>query len=289
MISIYANVDRILFNYSKETANDIEKFRITTFSFLFLLFMSLTLLKKLKTLAKDTTTVPLSRIPADVEKICFIVCNTYTSYRLSLGDGPLNDAITFATSMKSYGFTQYFMHNPHSRNFLSYLDAFFKNTLKHLVVYYVGHGTTVADLNKDEDDGYDEAFVFEDGTIIDDILLEHLIKNKNETSRLTLITDACHSGSIWDIQSKVVNGNAVPQMVMSISAANDKQTAKQAVIDRKEQGIFTMNLGTTLKKKPAITPKDLLTELRTPLKKYSQTCTVAYSSKELETKTIFND
>lgn len=29
---------------------------------------------------------------------------------------------------------------------------------------------------------------------------------------------------------------------MSISDTNDKQTAKQAVVGRKEQGIFTMNL-----------------------------------------------
>ena len=44
---------------------------------------------------------------------------------------------------------------------------------------------------------------------------------------------------------------------MSISDTNDKQTAKQAVVGRKEQGIFTMNFVKVLKTKQLITPKDL--------------------------------
>ncbi|OHT12703.1 Clan CD, family C14, metacaspase-like cysteine peptidase [Tritrichomonas foetus] len=249
--------------------------------------MSAKLVKKLKTYATDVIKTPISRLPKD-ERACFIVCNTYTSYRLSLGDGPLNDAINFAAAMKNYGFTQYYLHNPHSRNFLKYLDAFFKNVSQHLIIYYVGHGTQVADLNADEDDGYDEAFVFEDGTMIDDILLDHLMKNKNETSRVTMVTDACHSGSIWDLQTKNVDGKVLPENIMSISAANDKQTAKQAVLNRKEQGIFTMNLASVLKKKPEITPKALVTELRTPLRKYSQTCTIAMTTKSMNEQPIFN-
>lgn len=250
--------------------------------------MSSTLLKKLKKLATDVSKTPISRLK-EQENVCFIACNTYTSYRLSLGDGPLNDAITFATAMKSYGFNQYYLHNPHSKIFLKYLDAFFEKTTKHLVVYYVGHGTTVSDLNKDEDDGYDEAFVFEDSTLIDDTLLEHLINKKNESSKVTLVTDACHSGSIWDLQSKNVNGKDLPQKIMSIAAANDKQTAKQAVIDRKEQGIFTMNLSKALKNKPSTTPKELLTALKKELKKYSQTCTIAMTTKSLNTQPIFSN
>lgn len=247
--------------------------------------MSKTLLTKLKKLATDVIKTPVTRLQSE-ESVCFIVCNTYTTYRLSLGDGPLNDAITFATSMKSYEFKQYYLHNPHSRNFLKYLDAFLKNTTKHLVVYYVGHGTTVADLNGDEDDGYDEAFVFDDGVMIDDILLEHLIQNKHSESKVTLVTDACHSGSIWDLQTKKKD---LPTNVLSISAANDKQTAKQTLINRKEQGIFTSNLSTVLKKTPKETPKQLTTDLRAPLKKYSQTCTVAMTSKELNTLPIFTE
>lgn len=248
--------------------------------------MSTTLLKKLKKIATDIVKTPTSRI-TEQKNVCLIVCNTYTSYRLSLGDGPLNDAITFATSMKSYGFKQYYMHNPHSKNFLKYLDSVLEKTTNHLVIYYVGHGTTVADLNKDEDDGYDEAFVFEDSTLIDDILLEHLIDKKNANSKVTMVTDACHSGSIWDIQSKTVNGRTLPQNIMSISASNDKQTAKQTVIDRKEQGIFTMNFSKVLKTKPSITPKELLSSLKKQLKKYSQTCTIAMTTKSLNTSPIF--
>ena len=250
--------------------------------------VSSSLLKKLKALATDVVKTPVSRL-AKNERACLIICNTYSSYQLSLGDGPMNDAITFATSMKNFEFKQYYMHNPHSRNFLSYLDAFLKNTTQHLVVYYVGHGTTVTDTNGDEDDNTDEAFVFDDGTMVDDILVEHLIKNKNESSRVTLVTDACHSGSIWDIQGGNVLGRVIPENVISISAANDKQTAKQAYINRKEQGIFTMNLSSILKKKPEITGSQLPSELRPSLKKYSQTCVVAGSDKHITEIPIFKD
>lgn len=245
--------------------------------------MSSTLVKKLKKLAKDVKSLPITRIPNDLDKATLIVCNTYTSARLSLGDGPMNDAITFATSMKAFGFTQYYLHNPVSRTFLNYLDAFFRKTKGHLVVYYVGHGTTVYDTSGDEDDKYDEAFVFEDGVMIDDTLIKHLISNKASSSRITLVTDACHSGSIWDIQSK----SNLPKNLISIAAANDKQTAKQTIIDRKEQGIFTMNFGKALKSNPKLTPKQLVTELKTPLKKYSQTCVVVTTSKDLASKPLF--
>lgn len=249
--------------------------------------MSSTLLKKLKSLATEIIKTPISRLN-EQENVCLIVCNTYSSYRLSLGDGPLNDAISFATSIKSYGFKQYYLHNAHSKIFLKYFDALLEKTSKHLIIYYVGHGTTVADVNKDEDDGSDEAFVFEDSTLIDDILIEHLIDKKNANSRLTLVTDACHSGSIWDIQGGNVNGRSLPQNIMSISASNDKQTAKQTVIDRKEQGIFTMNFVKALKAKPSITPKDLLSTLKKELKKYSQTCTIAMTTKSLNNLPIFS-
>lgn len=75
---------------------------------------------------------------------------------------------------------------------------------------------------------------------------------------------------------------------MSISDTNDKQTAKQAVVDRKEQGIFTMNLVKVLKTKQLITPKDLATSLKKDLKKYSQTCAIAMTTKKMNTTPIFS-
>jgi hypothetical protein len=35
----------------------------------------------------------------------------------------------------------------------------------------------------------DEAYYFKDGNVIDDVLFDHLIKNKNNTSTMILIID----------------------------------------------------------------------------------------------------
>lgn len=243
--------------------------------------------RRLKTYGRDLSTIPLSRVPAEMEKACFICVNTYTSYRLNLGTGPLNDAVTFAKAMKNFGYQIYFLHNPHCRNFLNYLDKYFANTTQELVVYYVGHGTSVKDLDKDEADGYDEAFVFDDGNIIDDDLITHLIDNKHPDNEIVLVTDACHSGSIWDIQGGDIKGRKLPNRIMSISAANDKQTAKQTMINRAEQGIFTYNLSKILKKNPSITPPQLQSEMRKALRQYGQTVTVGTTSNDMLDEPIF--
>ncbi|EAX81754.1 Clan CD, family C14, metacaspase-like cysteine peptidase, partial [Trichomonas vaginalis G3] len=165
--------------------------------------------------------------------------------------------------------------------FLHYLDYFFKNTTKHLALFYVGHGTNVKDLDGDEDDGFDEALFFVNGVVVDDVLIDHLIKHKNPESVLTLITDACHSGTIWDIQSGNCNGRELPAKIMSISAAADKQTAKQTVVERVEQGMFSYNFEKLIKQDANLKPRDLKRGIKTALQKYGQTCAIATTSAEL--------
>ncbi|OHT08161.1 Clan CD, family C14, metacaspase-like cysteine peptidase [Tritrichomonas foetus] len=244
--------------------------------------------RRLKEYGRDLGTIPISRLPTEIEKAAFICVNTYTSYRLSLGTGPMNDAVSFAKCLKSSGYQIYFLHNPHSRNFLKYLDAFFKNTTYELVVYYVGHGTSVTDTDREESDRKDEAFVFDDGVIVDDVLIDHLIDNKNPDNKLILVTDACHSGSIWDIQGGNVHGRELPPNIMSISAANDAQTAKQTMINRQEQGIFTYNLTKTLKKNPSMTPRELQASMRTILRKYSQSFSIGTTTPSLLDEPLFD-
>jgi hypothetical protein len=244
--------------------------------------------RTLKSLGRDIASIPLSRLPTAIEKAAFLCVNSYTSYRLSLGTGPINDAVSFAKLMKQYGFEIYFMHNPHCRNFLKYLDAFFKATSKELVIYYVGHGTNVRDTSGDEADGQDEAFVFDDGFIVDDDLITHLSDNKNPDSEVVLVTDACHSGTIWDIQAGNVKGRQLPPGVISISAAADAQTAKQTMIDRVDQGVFTYNLCKTLKSEPYLTPNELAAKMKTILKKYQQTFVVGTTSPKFLTEPLFS-
>lgn len=72
--------------------------------------------------------------------------------------------------------------------------------LETLVVTFSGHGTWLPDLSGDEPDGRDEALcpydVSEDCLITDDELHATLLE-RDRKSRVILITDACHSGSVF--------------------------------------------------------------------------------------------
>ena len=229
----------------------------------------------------DLKKLSVSSMPSTNDKIGFLAVNTYIGTRYSLGEGPMNDAVSMAKMLTRAGYKVYFIENAKKSNFLEWLRYFFKSTSNHLISYYVGHGTTTVDKTGDEADGKDEAFFFEDGILVDDILIETLIDNKHQESTLTLITDACHSGSVWDIQGGNVKGRQLPSNIISISAASDKQTAKQTMVDREEQGIFTSGIKKLQKFNTDITPNEIRTQLGNQLKKYQQTINIGTTSPEL--------
>ena len=243
--------------------------------------------RRLKNYGRDLSTIPLSRLPTDLEKCCFICCNTYSSYRLNLGVGPINDAVSWAKCMERYHYKIYFLHNPHSRNFLKYLDHFFEKTTNHLVVYYVGHGSSVKDTNGDEADGYDEVMVFDNGYIVDDELAQYLNKYSRGTAHTILLSDCCHSGTIWDIPEKIDKAKKFPANIMSISAAEDSQTAKQMKQNNSTQGIFTFNFWTLIRSKPNITSPEIEKVLNKEMKQFKQQYVAYPTRRDMLQKPIF--
>lgn len=227
---------------------------------------------------KDVTKAEL---PPTFEKAALFVVNDYNGTKYDLGMGPDNDGYHMSKLFANFGFDCYYLRNARKASFLKYLDYFFKNTTVHLVLFYVGHGTNVKDIDGDEDDGFDEALFFVDGVVVDDVLISHLIENKNPDNVLTLITDACHSGTIWDIQSGNFKGRELPGKIMSISAAADKQTAKQTVVEKMEQGMFSYNFRKLIKQDPNLKPRDLKRGIKTALQKFGQTAAIATTSAEL--------
>lgn len=72
-----------------------------------------------------------------------------------------------------------------------------------LFFHYSGHGGQTADLDGDEDDGYDEVIYPVDfrtsGHIVDDEMHRIMVKSLVPGVRLTAIFDSCHSGSALDL------------------------------------------------------------------------------------------
>lgn len=73
-----------------------------------------------------------------------------------------------------------------------------------LVFYYSGHGSYVKDSSNDEIDGNDEVLVPIDyeteGYISDDMLFDYLLKPLQSGVRVFLMTDCCHSGTLFDLK-----------------------------------------------------------------------------------------
>lgn len=130
------------------------------------------------------------------------------------------------------------------------------------LLYTSSHGTQIPDANGDESDGYDEAYVLYEtqtddngniknmiGLLVDDNL-ENMLSNIN--AKKFLITDACHSGSMYksfnsNVRSKSIKissgfrGKGVlgkinkPKNLIVLGATEDNEKA----LDTDEGGMFT--------------------------------------------------
>jgi hypothetical protein len=223
-----------------------------------------------------------SGLNKNLNKAALLVVNTYTKKEYQLGVAPMNDAVNVADSLIPLGFKVYFTHNPKSAEFLKILKHFISMTKTELFIYYTGHGTRVTDKNGDEADGKDEAMVFDDAFVTDDKLLE-VLKTKCEGSKVILVNDCCHSGSIWDLKI----GKGLPENCLCLSAAMDSQTAKQTSVGGADQGIFTFYFFSYVDENKSITADEMEAQINTKISKYNQHFTKSSTSPGMFSKPIF--
>jgi len=247
-------------------------------------------LKRLGTYGTDITDMNIEKklkCKAPFQKACFICCNHYTKPSYVLGAGPINDSATVASNHQKRGYQVFFCVNPTPERFLDLVTFFLYNTKNSLTVFFTGHGAQVKDKSGDEDDGFDEAMVFDSGHIVDDDLLVLLEEATPKTLRVLLLTDCCHSGSIWDLQSEK-DKKKLPPKVISISAAKDSQTAKQTKMNKMDQGIFTYFFWKILNARPNITPKQLEPIINRGMLKFNQHYTFCAATPAMENQPIFS-
>lgn len=169
-----------------------------------------------------------------------------------------------------------------------------------LVFHYSGHGSQVRDRNGDElDDQLDEILCPHDldweDPLTDDCLAE-LFKQLPKGVYLTMICDACHSGSMdrdvtvlksaksilppFDIRSrsydKILPKNRMgkkdkgTQSHVLISGCKDSQTSADAYIDGRHQGALTWALTKTIRENTGINWREAHTKTSELLSGYSQ-------------------
>jgi hypothetical protein len=246
-------------------------------------FGALNPIRRLKEIARDAQQIPLEVFRQKMEKVFLISVNTYTSYDMNIGSGPFEDAFQLARIVKLHGYEIFYIHNPHAATFLNYFDRFLALTTAHLFFLYVGRGTSVADLSGDETDGYDEALVYDDANIIDDVLVTHLVHNKNPDNIVTLLTDARHKDVIWNMAEKADDGRPIPAGVRSLSAERRFQTMTKTLDEdvRVEKGAFVHAITEALRADPGATPRSLEKLVTDRMREVGQAYTFGTTSPEL--------
>lgn len=125
------------------------------------------------------------------------------------------------------------------RNILRTMEQWLVNSTQpgdRVVIYYSGHGGQVADQSGDEEDGLDETLVavdtkadgrLETNQVTDDEVGDILRRLKGRD--VTLIVDACHSGTIArSVRPKEYDGEALPRTIFPQRISRDARYDVQA-------------------------------------------------------------
>jgi hypothetical protein len=108
--------------------------------------------------------------------------------------------------------------------------------LRHVFISYSGHGVSVPDQNGDEVDGSDECVCpsdYQTAGILSDDVLKTLFSKFFKSTKITVLMDCCHSGSILDLPYTYISSTKQdiqtsaachPKIVM-ISGCTDSQTS----------------------------------------------------------------
>ncbi|CAL9021224.1 unnamed protein product [Prunus brigantina] len=148
-----------------------------------------------------------------------------------------------------------------------------------LVFYFSGHGLRQPDFQNDEIDGYDETICpvdfLKEGMILDNDINKTIVWPLKAGVKLHAIVDACHSGTILDLEhvynrkQRTWINNLPPSgarkstsggLAISISACEDDKMAADTTVFTKKimNGAMTYILTETVKENPQITYGALL-------------------------------
>lgn len=89
----------------------------------------------------------------DLDRVCFVIVNTYKKQNFHLGVGPMNDAYIVASNHHRRGYKVFFLHNSTCDEFLTYLKFFIQYTQISLTVFYAGRTTSIQKEIKQNDSG----------------------------------------------------------------------------------------------------------------------------------------
>lgn len=145
--------------------------------------------------------------------------------------------------------------------------------------HYSGHGSKITDYSNDEADGMDEVLIGYRLRRVKDDDIYKVIKSMPDNIVMTLIIDACNSGSMIDLKYQYNgSGNIVVtskreslkgKTIVSLSGCRDDQTSAESGTPGKVEGVLSRTLKRIADDEPieSYTWKQLTGRIRTSIKK----------------------
>ncbi|KAK8839774.1 hypothetical protein M9Y10_031479 [Tritrichomonas musculus] len=209
---------------------------------------------------------PAGNIPTgDLDKVCFILINDYEDDKNELGVGPLNDGYLIGLKHHRLGFKVFYLYNPPSDNFSTFLGFFMTNTTDSLTVFYTGR--------EDRCDGIE----FSNGSLSKTTISKIISQSHNKKSRVIFVTDCIGGGSAFNI----CGGTNL--MAFSVNKASSI-CAKER---KRSHGIFTYYFCKITSESPSITPNRLIERLNASLNRFNEVIMCEFTNKELGDSPIF--
>lgn len=183
----------------------------------------------------------------NLNKVCFILINTYENENEDLGIGPLNDGIHIALQYHRLHYKVYYLYNPKSSQFIEYLEFFLKNTSKALTVFYSGNDLPNNDVHE---------IIFKNEKLQSCIVKKAISQNYNGKAKVMFITNSFNGGTVFDIQSIKHSNNQQSSNIISFWVKKEMNDLKQNE-HKKSHGIFIYYFCKIISDSPKISPKEL--------------------------------
>ena len=212
----------------------------------------------------------------DLDKVCFILVNTFEDEPNDLGVGPLNDGYLIGLKHHRLGFKIFYLYNPRKDDFSDFLAFFMKNTKIALTVFYSGRDLRSCGI---------EGIEFIDGSLLKRFVGDIIAQNCTGKARVIFITDCIGGGSVFDINT-CANQNKANQSNL-ISMYVEKEKIKEIKEAYRLHGIFTYYFCKIISECPNITVDKIVDRMNPSLCRFNKVFRCEISNNELENSQIY--
>lgn len=202
----------------------------------------------------------------NLSRVCFILINSYENENHDLGIGPLNDGIHIGLYYHRLHYKVFYLYNPHSDQFINYLEFFLKNTTKALTVFYSGYDSANSRIHE---------INFKNGQLSSNVVEKSISENYNGKSKVILITNSFNGGSVFDIHSINHFNNNKSSDIISFWVKKEKNETK------KSHGIFIYYFCKIINDSPNISPKDLAEKINPSINSFNEYLKYEVSNQDL--------